>query len=93
MKSSKLVKEKQLMLINIDDNFTLNVPRFTDEYKDLVKLYKLNFGGWKFDNDIYNTLSNKIINSKNTNWDKAIALTILNKKLIAKICVSRLSLL
>lgn len=53
------------MLINIDDNFTLNVPRFTDEYKDLVKLYKLNFGGWKFDNDIYNTLSNKIIDSKN----------------------------
>lgn len=85
MKSSKLVKEKQLMLINIDDNFTLNVPRFTEEYKDLVKLYKLNFGGWEFDNDIYNTLSNKIIDSKNTNWDKAIALTILNQKLIAKI--------
>lgn len=77
------------MQITIDDNFKLDVPRFTDEYRDLVELYKLNFGGWHFESDNYDFLSNKIIDSNNTDWDKAIALTILNQKLLAKIIFTK----
>lgn len=72
------------MIITINDKFKIKVPRFTDEFKDLVQLYKENFGGWKFENEDYESLSMVIINSDNSNWDKAIALVILNEKLLAK---------
>ncbi|RVU73128.1 sigma-70 family RNA polymerase sigma factor [Lactobacillus xujianguonis] len=72
------------MEIKITKNFVIQVPKFTDDLKDLQKLYQMNFGMFKFNNDDYELLNQKIVLSKNTNWNKAIALVILNEKLIAK---------
>ena len=37
-----------------------------------------------FDNDNYETLSRKIVLSQNSNWNKALALVVLNYSLIVK---------
>lgn len=72
------------MQIKIKGNFIVTVPHFTDELDDLKQLFEDNFGGWQFTNADYEHLNRLIVFSKNTNWDKAIALTILNQKLISK---------
>lgn len=72
------------MKIKIAENFVIKVPRFTDDLNYLKKLYKLNFGMFKFENEDYKNLSEKIILSENDNWEKAIGIAILNVKLISK---------
>ena len=72
------------MKIKIDENFVIQIPKFTDYYEDLVKLYNLNFGMFKFSNEDYELLSRKIVFSENNNWDKAIALVVLHKNLLGK---------
>lgn len=72
------------MKIKIAENFVIKVPRFTDDLNYLKKLYKLNFGMFKFENEDYKNLNEKIILSENDNWEKAIGIAILNVKLISK---------
>lgn len=72
------------MKIKISKNFVIQIPKFTDYYEDLVKLYNLNFGMFKFSNEDYELLSRKIVFSDNNNWDKAIALVVLHKNLLGK---------
>lgn len=70
------------MLITINDKFQINVPQFTDEINDLKKLYTFNFQDKKLNKRKYTILDNQIINSQNTDWNKAIALMVLNYKLL-----------
>ena len=70
------------MLITINDNFQITVPQFTDEINDLKKLYTLNFQNKKLSKRKYIILDNQIINLQNTDWNKAIALMVLNYKLL-----------
>lgn len=70
------------MLITINDKFQINVPQFTDEINNLKKLYTLNFQDKKLSKRKYTLLDNQIINSQNTDWNKAIALMVLNYKLL-----------
>lgn len=72
------------MKIKIAENFVIKVPRFTDDLNYLKKLYKSNFGMFKFENEDYKNLNEKIILSENDNWEKAIGIAILNVKLISK---------
>lgn len=72
------------MKIKIAENFVIKVPRFTDDLNYLKKLYKLNFGMFKFENEDYKNLNEKIILSENDNWEKAIGIAFLNVKLISK---------
>ena len=41
------------MKIKIAENFVIKVPRFTDDLNYLKKLYKSNFGMFKFENEDY----------------------------------------
>ena len=68
------------MLITITKSFEINVPKFTDELDDLVGLHQLNFKDILLDRDAYDRLNNQIIKSNSSNWNKAIALLILNQK-------------
>ncbi|WP_195922721.1 sigma-70 family RNA polymerase sigma factor [Lactobacillus crispatus] len=79
------------MIIIIDKNFTIQVPNLTDYLKDLRYLYKINFGMFKFSKKDYEALNRRIVLSKNTDWNKAIALTILNYKFVTKIIFTKVS--
>lgn len=71
------------MLIIITKSFEINVPKFTDELDDLVGLHQLNFKNTHPDRDAYEGLNSQIIKSDNSNWNKAIALVILNQEKVA----------
>lgn len=77
------------MLITITKLFKINVPKFTDELDDLVGLHQLNFQDILLDRDAYDRLNNQIIRSDNSNWNKAIALLILNQKKITTAIFNR----
>lgn len=71
------------MLIIITKSFEINVSKFTDELDDLVGLHQLNFKNTHPDRDAYEGLNSQIIKSDNSNWNKAIALVILNQEKVA----------
>ena len=71
------------MLITITKSLEIKVPKFTDELKDLAELHQLNFKDSSFDGDACDRLNSQILQSNNSNWDKAMALTILNQKKLA----------
>lgn len=77
------------MLITITKSFEINVPKFTDELDDLVGLHQLNFKDILLDRDAYDRLNNQIIKSNSSNWNKAIALLILNQKKLATAIFNR----
>lgn len=77
------------MLITITESFEINVPKFTDELKDLAELHQLNFTDSFLDGDAYDRLNDQILKSSNSNWNKAMALAILNQKKLATAILNR----
>lgn len=77
------------MLITITESFEINVPKFTDELKDLAELHQLNFTDSFLDGDAYDRLNDQILKSSNSNWNKAMALAIFNQKKLATAILNR----